>query len=73
MQLIDKYKNRIVRIIAGLLMSAAVTGCVNQSQADPVAGNGGQCPAGTTLVCAHRMGEVISCSCKSKAGLEDVF
>lgn len=73
MQLLDKYKNRIVRIIAGLLMSAAVAGCANQSQGDPVASNGGQCPAGATLVCAHRMGEVISCSCKSKSGLEDVF
>jgi hypothetical protein len=50
-----------------------VAGCANRSLADPVASNGDQCPTGTTLVCAHRMGEVVSCSCKSKVGLEDVF
>ncbi len=73
MQLSVKYGNIIVRMTTGLLVIAALAGCANQPQAGPVAANAIHCMAAETLVCAHRMGKVISCACKSQAALDDIF
>ena len=73
MQLFVKYKNRFIRIMSGILMTVALAGCASYGQTEQVAGEPERCNSGTTLVCTHRMGEVIDCSCKSKSGLEDVF
>jgi hypothetical protein len=61
--------------MAVVLMSTVVTGCANQSysQSGPVASDGRRCETGTTLVCEQRLGKVVSCSCESKSGLDEIF
>jgi len=73
MQLSVKYGNTIVRMTTGLFDDRCVAGCANQPQAGPVAANAIHCMAAETLVCAHRLGKVVSCACKSKAALDDIF
>ncbi len=73
MQLLVKYKNRFIRLIFGILMTASLVGCSSYGPTQQVASEPERCNSGATLVCTHRMGEVIDCSCKSKSGLEDVF
>jgi hypothetical protein len=73
MQLSAKYRNQFVRIMAVVLISVVVTGCASQSQTGPVASDNRRCETGTTLVCEQRLGEVVSCSCESKSGLDEIF
>ncbi len=73
MQLSAKHQNRFIRMMTSLLMFAALAGCASQSRTEPVANSGQRCEAGTTLVCAHRMGEVVGCSCESKSGLDEIL
>lgn len=73
MQHSAKHQNRFIRSMASLLMFAAVAGCASQSRTEPIASSGEQCKAGTTRVCAQRLGENVSCSCETKSGLDEIF